>query len=106
MVSNDKTDLPPKRTIIWLHGLGDTGEGFSDLFRQHILPKMPEKTKVILPNAPSRPITINNGELMPAWYDIVSFKRETEDKPGINEVIFLLIIFKTNLVSNSFFFFF
>ena len=53
-------------TVIWLHGLGANGTDF--------LPVIPHlglgDTKFIFPNAPSMPVTINMGYVMPAWYDI------------------------------------
>jgi predicted esterase len=47
----------------WLIGLGDSSDGFKGLF-QDIQPK---DTKVILPNAPVRAVTINGGARMQAW---------------------------------------
>ena len=41
--------------------------------------------RVVLLQAPTRPITINGGWEMPGWYDIISFSRETEDSKGILE---------------------
>ena len=41
--------------------------------------------RVVLLQAPTRPITINGGWEMPGWYDIISFSRDTEDKNGIEE---------------------
>ncbi|EFC36539.1 predicted protein [Naegleria gruberi] len=58
--------------VIWLHGLGDNYEGFSQML-QVILP---ENTMAILPNSPQRPITINGGMVMNGWYDIYSLERQ------------------------------
>ncbi|KAF0975300.1 hypothetical protein FDP41_005504 [Naegleria fowleri] len=58
--------------VIWLHGLGDTYDGFAQML-QHVLPN---HTIGILPNAPHRPITINGGMVMPGWYDIQSLDRQ------------------------------
>mmetsp|Transcript_10692 Transcript_10692/g.39977 ORF Transcript_10692/g.39977 Transcript_10692/m.39977 type:complete len:269 (+) Transcript_10692:47-853(+) len=82
--------LPPKQehkhTVVWSHGLGDSHEGFQGLFEMVLQsPHM----KVILPNAPKRPITVNGGMTMPGWYDIVSlgmdrkYNPEEEDVDGI-----------------------
>lgn len=70
--------------MFFLHGLGDQGESFVDVFQMLRL----TGTKVILPNAPRIPITCNNGYVMPGWYDITTFDdREfgkNEDVEGIN----------------------
>ena len=55
-----------KRTLVWLHGLGDTAQAFCDDFFQY--PLIPD-CKVVLPTAAVRPITRYNGELRHAWYD-------------------------------------
>ncbi|KAK9810851.1 hypothetical protein WJX73_002185 [Symbiochloris irregularis] len=72
-------------TILILHGLGDTGHGWSDLaleYRQQL-----PHVKWIFPNAPTRKITVNMGLKMPGWYDIVSFDKINgmEDEQGIKE---------------------
>lgn len=61
-------------TIIWMHGLGDSSEGFKYLFENMISPMLPS-TRIILPNAPMRKITCNNGAVMRGWYDIKSIDR-------------------------------
>ncbi|KAG2381936.1 hypothetical protein C9374_005728 [Naegleria lovaniensis] len=70
--------------VIWLHGLGDTYDGFAQML-QYILPN---HAIGILPNAPHRPITINGGMTMPGWYDIHSLDRQLmkrqEDIEGYN----------------------
>jgi phospholipase/carboxylesterase len=65
----------PAATLIWLHGLGASGEDF--------VPLVPEFKKLtglplrfLFPQAPHRPITINNGFVMPAWYDITGFSEQ------------------------------
>lgn len=63
-----------KRTLIWLHGLGDSAEGFLSLFQMNPLL---DDCKVVLLTAPSRPVTLNYGMVMNSWYDIASLgKRE------------------------------
>lgn len=55
-----------KRTLIWIHGLGDTGEAFcNDFFSAPLLPDC----KVVLPTAPVQPVTMY-GESTTSWYDI------------------------------------
>ncbi|HAZ41431.1 MAG TPA: carboxylesterase [Methylococcaceae bacterium] len=69
----DAVDIPAKTThratIIWLHGLGADGHDFAPIAREL---KLPESMGVrfILPHAPQRPVTINGGMVMRAWYDI------------------------------------
>ncbi|MCG9756493.1 alpha/beta hydrolase [Shewanella insulae] len=55
--------------MIWLHGLGDSGAGFAPVVP---LLGLPDELGVrfIFPHAPSMPVTINQGYVMPAWYDI------------------------------------
>ncbi|ASJ96640.1 alpha/beta hydrolase [Shewanella marisflavi] len=55
--------------VIWLHGLGDSGAGFAPVVP---LLGLPDELGVrfIFPHAPSMPVTINQGYVMPAWYDI------------------------------------
>ncbi|KRX06786.1 hypothetical protein PPERSA_11431 [Pseudocohnilembus persalinus] len=63
-----------KNTLIWLHGLGDSADGFAPIFAS---PQnfTSENTKIILPTAPTRKVTINGGYPCTAWYDIVSLER-------------------------------
>jgi phospholipase/carboxylesterase len=71
--------------IIWLHGLGDTGFGHEDVVRALELPES-SHVRFILPHAPSRPVTVNMGMVMPAWYDIASIGGGgSVDQDGIQE---------------------
>jgi phospholipase/carboxylesterase len=56
--------------MIWLHGLGDSSGGFHSTFEYLNL----EGWRIVLPNAPKRPITINRGMRMRAWYDMASLE--------------------------------
>ncbi len=69
--------------IIWLHGLGADGHDFEPLIPQ--LGVVDELgVRVILPHAPHMPVTINNGMVMPAWYDIRGNDfRQAQDEQGI-----------------------
>ena len=74
-----------KASVIWLHGLGADGHDF-----ESIVPEMKLSNdlgiKFIFPNAPIRPVTINNGMAMRAWYDVKSANlREIEDVVAITE---------------------
>ncbi|KAI6207967.1 Abhydrolase-2 domain-containing protein [Aphelenchoides besseyi] len=71
-----------KGTIIFLHGLGDQGDGWSQILSR-ILNK--QHMKVICPNAGTRPVTLNFGMQMPAWYDLKGLSPSAaEDVEGIN----------------------
>ncbi len=77
--------VPPNGSIIWLHGLGADGSDFVPLVPELRLPDE-MAPRFIFPNAPMRPVTVNNGMVMPAWYDIYSQGvRDREDAAGIQE---------------------
>lgn len=57
--------------VIWLHGLGASGDDFAPIVPQLQLPES-LAVRFIFPHAPARPVTINGGMVMPAWYDILS----------------------------------
>lgn len=59
----------PSAAVIWLHGLGADGHDFAGLVPELNLSRCPP-IRFIFPHAPSLPITINGGYVMPAWYDI------------------------------------
>ncbi len=63
------TGAEPRGTVIWMHGLGADGWDFVPIVRE--LPLAPElQLRFIFPHAPERAVTINNGFVMRAWYDI------------------------------------
>ena len=59
----------PDAALIFLHGLGDDGHGWSDMVPAL---RMPHDLRVryVFPHAPEMPVTINGGYVMPAWYDL------------------------------------
>jgi phospholipase/carboxylesterase len=59
------------RSVIWLHGLGASGNDFAPLVPHIDLPR----TRFVFPQAPMRPVTVNGGHVMPAWYDIRHMER-------------------------------
>ena len=79
------TGADPASTVIWLHGLGDDGWGFVPIVRALQIPgDMP--LRYVFPHAPVRPVTINNGMEMRAWYDIsMSDIARLPDEQGIRE---------------------
>jgi phospholipase/carboxylesterase len=80
-----ETNEHPDAAIIWLHGLGADGNDFVPIVDQLQLPSH-YAIRFIFPNAPLRPITINQGYQMPGWYDISSLSIvDQEDEAGIKE---------------------
>lgn len=60
---------PATAAVIWLHGLGADGHDFEPIVPELRLPaELP--VRFVFPHAPSIPITINGGMVMPAWFDI------------------------------------
>jgi phospholipase/carboxylesterase len=74
-------------SIIWLHGLGANGHDFEPVVPQLGLPEKPS-VRFVFPHAPARPVTINNGYVMPAWFDIQTLERlHPVDESGIEASI-------------------
>ena len=70
----------PTVSVIWLHGLGADGNDFVPVVRELDLAGLPA-IRFIFPHAPTMPVTINNGYVMRAWYDILGtdlVRREDE----------------------------
>ena len=77
------TGKHPQYSIIWLHGLGADGQDFAPIAEELNLPKA---VRYIFPHAPRRPVTINGGFVMRAWYDIASDRIDAEqDEEGIRQ---------------------
>ncbi len=77
-----ETGPAPQAAVIWLHGLGADGHDFEPIVPELGLPAS-RPVRFIFPNAPQRPVTINNGMRMRAWYDILQMGGGTEDEAGI-----------------------
>ena len=60
----------PTAVVIWLHGLGADGHDFASLVPELDLAGCPP-IRFVFPHAPSMPVTVNGGYVMPAWYDIL-----------------------------------
>jgi phospholipase/carboxylesterase len=79
-----ETKPKPSHTVIWLHGLGADGNDFVPVVKEMKLPRL--GIRFVFPHAPMRPVTINGGFVMRAWYDIayqeLAFK---EDERGLRE---------------------
>jgi phospholipase/carboxylesterase len=69
-------------SVIWLHGLGADGYDFEPVVHELNLPN----TRFILPHATLRPITINNGYVVRAWYDLFGLGLASkQDEEGIRQ---------------------
>ena len=79
-----ETGAKPGAAVIWLHGLGADGRDFEPIVPELRLPAS-KPVRFIFPNAPQRPVTINMGMRMPAWYDILQLGGGAEDESGIRE---------------------
>lgn len=71
IVRETPSDKPVDAAVIWLHGLGADGNDFAPIVPELRLPAS-MSVRFIFPHAPSLPVTINGGYVMPAWYDILS----------------------------------
>ena len=69
-----------RATIIFLHGLGDTGHGWASSLDALNL----QNIKIVCPTATSKPVSLNMGMLMPSWFDLFSLDPAgKEDENGI-----------------------
>jgi phospholipase/carboxylesterase len=75
----------PTAAVIWLHGLGADGNDFVPIVPELKLTGCPG-IRFVFPSAPSMPVTVNGGYVMPAWYDIVGRDlMDQEDATGIQK---------------------
>ena len=72
----------PQVSVIWLHGLGADGHDFEPVVPELGLPAG-HRVRFVFPHAPVRPVTINQGMRMRAWYDILQFGPGPEDEAGV-----------------------
>lgn len=71
--------------VIWLHGLGDSGDGFAPIVPVLGLPS-DHSIRFIFPHAPEQAVTINQGYVMRSWYDIKSMDLHNRaDMAGVLE---------------------
>jgi phospholipase/carboxylesterase len=78
-------NVPATACVIWLHGLGDSGDGFAPIVPELNLPKN-HPVKFIFPHAPQQAVTINQGYVMRSWYDIKSMDLHNRaDMAGVLE---------------------
>jgi len=76
----------PTATVIWMHGLGADGNDFAPMVPELRLGSAPA-IRFVFPHAPMIPVTINNGYVMRAWYDIsygdLEGKSRQADEKGV-----------------------
>ncbi|XP_050441253.1 acyl-protein thioesterase 1 isoform X2 [Adelges cooleyi] len=76
------TSVKQTATVIFLHGLGDSGNGWAEAMTQIRQPYM----KVICPSASPMPVSLNQGFRMPSWFDLFTLDESgPEDESGIKE---------------------
>jgi len=76
--------VPATASVIWLHGLGADGHDFEPIVPELGLGDAP--VRFIFPHAPERPVTINMGYVMRAWYDITAMDlSQGQDEAGTRE---------------------
>jgi phospholipase/carboxylesterase len=85
----EAVELEPSSTaqaaVVWMHGLGADGHDFESLVPELQLPPS-LAVRFVFPHAPVRPVTINGGHRMRAWYDVAGFdRRAAQDERGIRE---------------------
>lgn len=77
--------LPARAAVIWLHGLGADGYDFVPMMPELELPAE-AAVRFVFPHAPVRPVTLNNGLPMRAWYDIVGLDAQSRaDAEGLRD---------------------
>ena len=91
-----ETGKNPVASVIWLHGLGADGHDFEPIVPEL---RLPAPMRFVFPHAPVRPVTINQGVSMRAWYDIFQFGPGPEDEKGIrsSELLIKQLIEKEKL---------
>jgi phospholipase/carboxylesterase len=77
-----ETGPEPRAAVIWLHGLGADGHDFEPIVPELDIPA-DLQLRFVFPHAPVRPVTLNQGMRMRAWYDIYQLGGGREDEAGI-----------------------
>ena len=80
-----ETAPAPTAAVIWMHGLGADGHDFEPIVPELRLGPRPS-IRFVFPHAPLRPVTINQGHVMRAWYDIRALAGvRREDEAGVRQ---------------------
>jgi len=80
-----QTGAQPAAAVIWLHGLGADGHDFEPIVPELRL-RATTRIRFVFPHAPLRPVTINQGHVMRAWYDVRALAGvRREDEAGVRQ---------------------
>jgi phospholipase/carboxylesterase len=83
-----ETGPNPRASVIWMHGLGADGNDFVPIVHELDLEGAPD-IRFVFPHAPTRPVTINKGYVMRAWYDVkwgdLEGRSKQADESGVRE---------------------
>ncbi len=80
-----ETGPEPRHAVVWLHGLGADGNDFAPIV-PHLQSATRRPVRFVFPHAPVRPVTINGGMPMRAWYDILGMQIDRDqDRAGIHQ---------------------
>lgn len=80
-----ETGRNPTGSVVWLHGLGADGHDFEPIVPDLVAPGA-RALRFVFPHAPVRPVTLNNGWEMRAWYDIFGLTRDhRHDEQGMRQ---------------------
>ena len=80
-----ETGATPRASVIWMHGLGADGHDFAPIVPELGLPRS-MSVRFVFPHAPMRAVTVNQGWVMRAWYDVRDDNGERrEDEAGVRE---------------------
>ena len=83
--SQDSAQPSPRFSVIWLHGLGADGHDFAPI-ASSLVPAGRPRVRFIFPHAPLRPVTLNGGYIMPAWFDMVAIDANgMQDQEGLEQ---------------------
>jgi phospholipase/carboxylesterase len=74
--------LPATASVVWLHGLGASGDDFVPIVPMLRLPHV----RFVFPQAPDRRVTINGGYVMPSWYDITSLGFRGQEREDLGQL--------------------
>jgi phospholipase/carboxylesterase len=77
-----ETGANPRSAVLWLHGLGADGHDFEPIVPELDLSGL-APVRFVFPHAPVRPVTLNGGMAMRAWYDIFQLGGGPEDEAGV-----------------------
>jgi phospholipase/carboxylesterase len=80
-----ETAPDPDAAVVWMHGLGADGHDFEPIVPELGLPRA-SRVRFVFPHAPLRPVTINQGHVMRAWYDVRALAGvRREDEAGVRQ---------------------